>query len=189
MTDAFGIPKGGAGQGGAAAQGRVAMNAAAKNLLRKAVAALDIGQTDKALGYVRRAGRLPYDDDGAASPLALAAHLHALQSVLDVFESGDGLWIDAAEILRDTTTTWTPLAMADFRRVLTVVRDDYGTTPADGRQLRSLLAGQQVATIRDMQELTGEKLCTVVMDLLDIVTEYGREAEVIIDERALDDDY
>jgi len=188
VTDAFGLPKGTAGhRDGAAQDNSVAMNAAAKNLLHKAVAALDIGQTDTALAYVRRAERLPYDDNGAASPLSLAAHMYALESVLDVFEAGDGVWIDAAGVLLDPMKTWTPLAMADFRHALTVVRDEYGVAPADSRELSSLIAGRQVATIRDMQELAGEELCAVVMDLLDILIEYSHEAEAILGERDPDD--
>lgn len=163
------------------------MNAAAKNLLHKAARALEAEQTDKALAYVRRAERLPYDDHGAASPLSLTAHMYVLESVLDVFESGGGVWIDAAEILRDTTKTWAALAVADFRHVLTVVRDDYGTPPVERRKLDDLIENQRVATIRDMQELAGEELCAVVMDLLDIALQYGHQADELLEEREPED--
>ncbi|HWC22045.1 MAG TPA: hypothetical protein VG502_07065 [Flexivirga sp.] len=198
MTDAFGIPKNPADRGfgdiehrkHAALQDQsLAMHEAARNLLHKAVAALEVADTDKALTYVRKAERLPYDDYGGASPLSLAAHMYALESVLDVFEAGDEVWLDAAEVLHDETKTRTPLALADFRHVLTVVQHDYETSPGEDRQLRSLIAGQQVATIREMQELAGEELCAVVMDLLDIVIDYNDEAEVIFEEHRMDDDY
>lgn len=196
MTDAFGIPKNPADRGfgdiehrkHAALQGQsLAMHEAATNLLHKAVAALEAAQTEKALAYVRKAERLPYDDYGGASPLSLAAHMYAFGVVLDVFEAGDEVWLEATDILVDPVQSWTPLAMADFRHVLTVVRDDYETTPAEDRQLTAFIARQPVATIREMQQLAGEELCAVVIDLLDIVIEYGYEAEAIIDEGGADD--
>lgn len=197
MTDAFGLPKDPAAHGSgdiehrqhAALQAqRLAMREAATNLLHKAVAAIQAGQTEKAVEYVRRAERLPDDDDGGASPLSLAAHMYAFEAVLDVFESGGGVWVDAAGILLDQEKTWTPLAMADFRHVLTVVQNEYQITPGENRKLSELVAGQQVATIREMQQLAGEELCTVVIDLLNMAIEYSYEAEVIIAERGQDED-
>ncbi|WP_446667090.1 hypothetical protein [Flexivirga sp. B27] len=174
MTDAFGIPR---GSDGSESQSR-AMYEAATNLLDKAVRALSGGQADRALGCVRKAERLPYDDHDAASPLTLAAHMHAVNAVLDVHELGNELWLDAAaDVLHDPRPTWNALATADFRHVLTVVREDLGATKAEERQLRDLIRGQQVATIREMQELQGEQLCEVVMSLLEIVIDYELRAD------------
>lgn len=192
MTDAFGIPKDPAarGFGGiehrkyAALQGQsVAMHEAATNLLHKAVDALAVGETDKALTYVRRAERLPYDDYGGASPLSLAAHMYACNAVLDVHELGNELWLDAAiDVLHDPLPTWNAWAIADFRHVLTVVCDDYGATRAEEQQLRDLNRGQQVATIREMQVLKGEQLCAVVISLLEIVIDYELVADELLAE-------
>lgn len=194
MTDAFGIPKNPAGRGfgdvehHAALRGQsLAVHEAATNLLHKAVAALEDERPEKALDYIRKAERLPYDDHGAASPLALAAHMYALRAVLDILEVGNSVWVDAAEVLLDPKNTWTPLAAADFRHVLTVVQDDHPTLPADERKLRALVAGQQVATIREMQQLAGEELCAVVIDLLAIVIGYNYRAEAMIAERGAGD--
>jgi len=196
VTDAFGIPKNPADRGlgdiehrqQAALQGQsLAMHEAATNLVHKAVAALEGRRPEKAWEYVRTAERLPYDDDGAASPLALAAHMYAFRAVLDVLEAGDSVWLDAAEVLLDPTNTWTSLAAADFRHVLTVVQHDYPTLPADDRKLSALVAGQQVATIREMQQLAGEELCAVVIDLLAIVIGYNRRADAMIAEHGAGD--
>lgn len=196
MTDAFGMPKVPSSRGFgdiehrkyAALQGQsLAMHEAATNLLSKAVRALGNHQPDKALGYVRRAGRLPYDDYGGASPLALAAHMYVFNSVLDVHELGEGVWLDAADRLLDRVSTRNPLALADFRQVLTVVQDDYGTTPAEDRLLRRMLADQQVATIRDMQELAGEELCSVAIGLLELTIDYDAEVEAILHQDETDD--
>ncbi|GGB32771.1 hypothetical protein GCM10011492_24190 [Flexivirga endophytica] len=196
MTDAFGIPKR-SGESGAGDTGNPvhaalpdqssAMREAARNLLDKAVLALEGGATEKALGYLRKAERLPYDDHDAASPLSLAAHMYALRSVLDAYEIDRRVWLDAADVLLDPMRTWNPLAMGDFRHVLTVVQHDYGTTATEDRKLRALIAGQKVGTIREMQILAGEELCAVVVDLLEIVIEYSHEADALIDERTPDD--
>lgn len=161
------------------------MRDAATRLLHRAIEALLRHDTDKAVDHVRKAARLAYDDGGAA-PLAVAAHIYALQSVLDARETGDGVWIDAADNVLDLTSTRNPLALADFRHVLTVVQDDYETTPAEDRQLRTLTAGQHVATIREMQTLAGEELSAVVIDLLEIVRAYDDEVGTICDERGID---
>lgn len=196
MTDAFGITgqsgESGAGDSGnrgpaAAPDQSGAMREAARNLLNKAVRALEGGATEKASDYLRKAERLPYDDHDAASPLSLAAHMFALRSVLDAYEIDHSVWLDAADVLLDPMRTWNALAMADFRHVLTVVQHDYETTVAEDRKLRALIAGQQVATIREMQQLAGEELCAVVVDLLEIVIEYGHKADALIDERTPDD--
>lgn len=196
MTDAFGIPTAPSERGfgdiehrkhGALQGQSLAMHEAATNLLHKAVAALEAEQTDKAMTYLRKAERLPYDDYGAASPLSLAAHMYAFRAVLDAHELGHGLWVDAADIVLEPMATWKPLAMADFRHVLIVVRDDYPTTAAEDRRLHRMVTGQQVATIREMQELAGEELCAVVLDLLAIVIEYDVRVGMILDERGIDD--
>lgn len=195
MTDAFGRPTDPAGRdvehGEQAASGtrRAAMRDAATNLLHKAVRALEAADRSKAMAYVRKAAKLADDDDdnGGAAPLTLAAHLYALESVLDVLELADDVWIDAAEGLLESTRAWTPLAVADFRHVLTVARKEYRLTPAHDRRLAALVAGERVATIREMQELGGEELCAVVIDLLDLVGKYRHAAETIVAERAVDD--
>lgn len=194
MTDAFGRPRDPAGRDvehdeeAASGTRGAAMREAATNLLHKAVRALEAADSSKAMAYVRKAATLSDDDDnGGAAPLTLAAHLYALESVLDVLESADDVWIDAAEVLLRSTRAWTPLAVADFRHVLTVARREYRLTPAHDRRLRALVAGERVATIREMQELGGEELCAVVIDLLDLVGKYRRAAETIVAERAADD--
>lgn len=171
----------------AAVQGQsTAMHEAATNLLDKAAVALEGGQADKARGYIARAERLPYDDYGGASPLSLAVHMHAFRSVLDVYELGDGVWVDAAELLLESAHTWKPLAVADFRHVLTVVRNDYQLTQAETRQLRALIAGHEVATIREMQDLLGEELCAVAIDLLRVIIEYERRVDELLAARETD---
>lgn len=174
MSDAFGIPK-----EPAVPSRSLAMHQAATNLLDKAVLALEDGQIDRARGYVRRAARLPYDDDAAAAPLALAAHMYAVRSVLDAYEAAGGGWLDAAEVLLHPLPSRNPLAVADFRHVLTVVQQDYATTRAQDERLHSLIAGQKVATIREMQELAGEELCAVVIDLLEIVLDYQDKVDAL----------
>jgi hypothetical protein len=164
---------------------QAAMREAATRLLYRAIDALLHDDTDKAVDYVRKASRLSYDEGGAA-PLAVAAHRYALQSVLDAHEAGDGVWIDAANNVLDLMPTRNPLALADFRHVLTVVQDDYETTPAEDRHLRALTTGQHVATIREMQELAGEELSAVVIDLLEIVHHYDDAVGMICDERGID---
>lgn len=195
MTDGFGVPQDSRGRAFGDIERRThealhgqspAMYEAARNLLDKAVVALEIPRADKAMEYVRRAGRLPHDDDGGASPLSLAAHMYALRSVLDVYESGRGVWVDAADILLDPTSSWKPLAVADFRHVLTVVRADYETTPAEARHLGALIGGRKVATVREMQALAGEELSAVAMDLLEIVVAYKGAAKAILAERGTD---
>ena len=128
-----------------------------------------------------------FRSSGAAAPLALAAHMYALRSVLDAYEAGRGVWLDAASVLRDPMPSRNPLAVADFRHVLTVVQHNYATTADQDRRLHTLIAGQQVATIREMQELAGEQLCAVVIDLLGIVIEYAHEVDAVLRARETDD--
>jgi hypothetical protein len=200
MTNSFGqSPKGPADRGFgdielrkyAALQGySTAMHEAATNLVDKASFAVHLGQIHKALGYLRIAERLPYDDYGGARPLALAAHMYAYESVLRAFELGEGAWVDAGEVLTDPDESWDPLAMADFRHVLSVIGHDYGTTPREERQLRTLLDNEPVATIREKPELAGEELCRVVIDLLAILIAYEYEVEEAAEGLGLgEDDY
>lgn len=182
MTDAFGLPTGhraSDGQGGA-------MYEAAANLVAKAVIALEAASQDKAISFIRRAGRLPYDDGGAAAPLALAAHMYVLQTALDVHELGGGVWVDAADLLLSPAASRNPLAVADFRHVMTVVQHDYRTTQDEDRKLRALIRGRKVATIREMQGLVGEELCAVAVDLLELAVRYGRRAAALVAEREAD---
>ncbi|MFC6707387.1 hypothetical protein [Flexivirga alba] len=164
---------------------QAAMREAATRLVHRAMDALLRQETDRAADYVRKGARLSYDDGGAA-PLAVAAHMYALRAVLDAHEAGDGVWIDAANNVLDPMSTRNPLALADFRHALTVVQHDYGTTPAEERNLRALTEGQHVATIREMQELEGEELSAVVIDLLEIVHHYDDAVGMICDERGID---
>lgn len=164
---------------------QAAMRDGATRLLHRANDALMRQDTEKAADYVRKGARLSYDDGGAA-PLAVAAHIFVVQAVLDAHEAGDAVWLDAADNVLDQMSTRKSLALADFRHALTVVQDDFETTPAEDRHLRALTAGQHVATIREMQALAGEELCAVVFDLLEMVLEYDDLVGTICDERGID---
>ena len=110
---------------------------AARNLLEKALRALDDGDHDRVAALVDRALALPYDEGEQAVPAAFEAHMMLFTSVVDELElADDASWLDAAIAALHRADE---LAVADFRSILQVVLDEYDIDRSERRRLATLL--------------------------------------------------
>lgn len=113
--------------------------AAADNLLDKAVRALEADDTDRARRYADRAARLPFDDHEEAAPAAWAAHLRLFGVVTDALEASEPenhRWLEAALAVLETAEE---PARFDLRDVLADIVQDYELPKTERRRLRAAI--------------------------------------------------
>lgn len=115
------------------------LQAAARNLLTKAVRAVAAGDEAQARGYVQRALRLPVDEHEEIHPSRLAALMLLFGAVTDAMEAcpeDDTAWLDAAEQAMGT-------ASDDARQVLLytlwAIANDYQLQPHEARRIRTMV--------------------------------------------------
>lgn len=115
------------------------LQAAADNLLGKALRAMHDGDEDKVERYVRRTVALPYDEDEEADTALFAARMAvytAVTDLLDEAEEDDSRWLDAAERVLDTC----PNGPREYlHRTLAMVIDEYRLPGPELRRLRAAL--------------------------------------------------
>ena len=142
---------------------------AAKNLLDKALRALDDGDEARARRFVDRAVALPYDEHEQVHPAAMTAQQQLFVAVTDAIESGDDEWLDA---VIDTFASAPEEARYCLRDVLTSVLQDYELTDGDQRRLRRLIREvPERAELPDL-DLPPEQLATAVLDVLEGVIHF-----------------
>ena len=142
---------------------------AAKNLLDKALRALDDGDEARARRFVDRAVALPYDEHEQVHPAAMTAHQQLFVAVTDAIEDGADEWLDA---VIDTFASAPEEARYCLRDVLTSVLQDYELTDGDQRRLRRLIREvPERAELPDL-DLPPEQLATAVLDVLEGVIHF-----------------
>ena len=128
---------------------------AAKNLLTKALRALDGGDETRARTFVERAARLPFDRHEEAVPAAVEAHMMLYMLVCDAMEASaedDHRWLDAALHVLDEADADSRSQMAD--PLLTVAKEGQ-CTPEEQRRIRRATDG--VAPAPDAWDLRLEE--------------------------------
>ena len=107
---------------------------AAENLLLKAWREL-IDDPGRAVSYVERALRLPFDPNEDSAPAAYAAHMLLFNLLVDELEDSEeegDEWLTAAiQVLNSAD----PRARSELRDVLEVVAQDYHITSSERRKL------------------------------------------------------
>jgi len=142
---------------------------AAKNLLDKALRALDDGDEARARRFVDRAVALPYDEHEQVHPAAMTAQQQLFVAVTDAIEDGGDEWLDA---VIDTFASAPEEARYCLRDVLTSVLQDYELTDGDQRRLRRLIREvPERAELPDL-DLPPEQLATAVLDVLEGVIHF-----------------
>jgi len=142
---------------------------AAKNLLDKALRALDNGDEARARRFVDRAVALPYDEHEQVHPAAMTAHQQLFEAVTDAIEDGDDEWLDA---VIDTLTSAPEEAKFCLRDVLSSVLQDYELSDGDQRRLRRLISGvPERAELPDL-DLPPEQMATAVLGVLEGVIHF-----------------
>ncbi|MGV1010127.1 MAG: hypothetical protein ACOYBY_16220 [Dermatophilaceae bacterium] len=112
---------------------------AADNLLTKALRAIENGDEARAVGYVRRAVELPFDEHEESYPALVAAHMLLYTMVTDALEAtpeGESAWLEAAlDVLRSARLE----AQCDLRDILTSLEREYELEGPERRALRASL--------------------------------------------------
>lgn len=150
-----------------------AQQAAAENLLRKALRALVSGDDDRALKYVTRAVALPFDDHEQVRPAAWQAHMMLFDGVVDELEEsaeGDQSWLDGAlQVLHEVPAP----GRVEMRHVLQDCADDYDLEPAELHRIRAALkAVPAEPKLADQPDLSDEVLQERVMEVLRVYLAY-----------------
>ena len=147
---------------------------AAKNLLDKALRALDDGDEARARRFVDRAVALPYDEHEQVHPAAMTAQQQLFVAVTDAIEDGGDEWLDA---VIDTFASAPEEARYCLRDVLSSVLQDYELSDGDQRRLRRLISGvPERAELPDL-DLQPEQLATAVLDVLEGVIPFVDSSE------------
>src|SRR6188472_171642 len=142
---------------------------AAKNLLDKALRALDDGDEARARRFVERAVALPYDEHEQVHPAAMTAQHQLFVAVTDALESGDDEWLDA---VIDTFASAPEEARYCLRDVLSSVLQDYELSDGDQRRLRRLIREvPERAELPDL-DLPPEQMATAVLEVLEGVIHF-----------------
>lgn len=114
---------------------------AAENLLHKAARVLK-SDRQRAVAYVERAVRLPFDDEDGGAPAGIEAHMLLYTLISDEFEAsgkGESLWLDAALAVLESGAD--DRARSELRDVLEEIDESYGLDPGEQRRLYKALAG------------------------------------------------
>lgn len=156
----------------------VALLEGAENLLAKAV---KWWQDDRprALGYIERASRLPFDDHERVLPAASAAGFLLYTMVVDEFEDcpeGDTLWLDAALQVLEVDTT----ARFYLRDVLVTADQDYDVSADEHRLLRAAVEPiPPRPVLRALTDLGPDRLRDEVIAIVDVCVAYQEALEQI----------
>jgi hypothetical protein len=153
----------------------------AKNLLVKALRALQAGDADRAAALVARAASLPFDEHEKSAPAALAAHLMLFSLVTDALElsdDSDQRWLDNA---MDVLASSDELARQDLRDVLAAVDQDYELSLTMHRRLRAAVRTVAASPeLRDMTDLSRADLADRVLAILRTIIRFdnGLKAKI-----------
>lgn len=145
---------------------------AAGNLLSKAGRALAEGDADRAMRYVDRAARLPFDHHEETAPVAFEGHMMLFSIVVDALEDcppDDSRWLDAAV---HTLQKADECATYDIRDVLMAIAGDYEISSSERARIRTAVAQvPERAELRDLDLSAGE-LSEHVMAILSACRTY-----------------
>ncbi|HQD96730.1 MAG TPA: hypothetical protein PLO15_04865 [Propionicimonas sp.] len=138
---------------------------AAENLLLKAWREL-VDDPGRAVSYVERALRLPFDPNEDSAPAAYAAHMLLFNLVVDALEDseeGEEEWLAAAiQVLNSAD----PRARSELRDVLEVVAQDYHITSSERRKLAAAVkSAPPRQSLFDLQ-LPPDELCDHIVAVL-----------------------
>lgn len=112
----------------------------AQNLVDKALRALEDGDREPALRYLRTGARLPFDDREQAHPLAWICHMELFNLVSDMvegFDQGDFRWLDAAIEVLDGAEEG---ARTELRAVLATIDRDYQLSRRESKAVQVAIA-------------------------------------------------
>lgn len=150
----------------------------AANLLNKAMRVL-ADDRPRAVGYVERAVRLPFDQVEQAAPAALEAHLALFVLITDTLENseeGDTRWLDAAITVLDEADE---PGRCELRDVLEAVDHDYNVSKVEREWLRGALIGiPDRPELRDL-DLSADELRDHVLAILDTCAAYSEEVGLV----------
>src|SRR5215204_5063148 len=115
------------------------LQAAAGNLLAKALRAVVAGDDQRARGYVHRAVQLPVDEHEEVHPGSLAASMLLFGAVTDALEAcdeDDPMWLDAADQALHTAGDDGRHALL---HTLRTIASDYHLPHGEARRITDLL--------------------------------------------------
>lgn len=154
---------------------------AAEALLERALAAWDEDH-ERALEFVRRAVRLPFDPHEESWPAGLAGGMLIFNAVIDELEDcpeDDDTWLAAAEmVLADPLAT----GRSELRHVLSVVVNDYNIEDDERRRAQKAIA--EIPELPDLRNLgpdDSEDLQKRVVDTITCYLAYQRALAEIED--------
>lgn len=152
----------------------IAGQQAARNLLDKAIRALEARDVDRARRLVDRAARLPFDDHERMAPAAIEARMSLFIVITDTLEDApeeDSRWLDAALQVLSTADEW---SQGEIRVLLAEILQDFELTPQESARVRKALRGAPEHQGLMDQELPPDQLAERVVGLLVQYREYQR---------------
>jgi hypothetical protein len=152
-------------------------DAAASNLIAKALRALADGDDPRADLVIARATRLPYNVYEEYWPGLWAASMTLFDAVVDAMEeSDDEAWLHAAFVVLDRSE---PVAAQMLEEVLRIVRQDYGLSRSEHKAVTRQLgaAGPAREGLCDPwgPDESPAVLATATRSVLEAVLQYHRE--------------
>jgi hypothetical protein len=128
----------------------ISLHGAARNLLVKAARAVAAADEPRAVGYIERTVRLPFDERDQIDPGWWGAHMLMFVTVTDVLEEAersDRSWLDAAEDLFESLDRYGRAALGD---TLAAIALDYELSPQEFRRIKKITAGASSSEWVDM---------------------------------------
>lgn len=154
------------------------LQAAAENLLVKALRAIQAGDSRRAETYVARAVHLDFDDHEEVHPAWLQAHMLLFEAVTDALEEcpdDDHSWLDAALAILPECGEY---ALPELQQVLATIDHDWRLEPRESRRVRAAL-GDFVWTPRLETSPPEEDVerSRAILQILDAVASYRRRLD------------
>lgn len=152
-------------------------HAGARNLIGKALAALEDGDEDQAVRFATRAAHLPWDNHEEVWPGALAAHMslfHELTEAMEGAAEGDVSWVDdAVTVLGELSGP----AHRHFARTLGIFSWDAGidSTPKEVKRIqRAVGTSREEDHFGDDPQETPEQFLPLLLEILRMTDRYHR---------------
>ena len=157
----------------------MAGQAAANNLLAKALRALAQGDEVRARAYVDRACRLPFDRHEETHPAAAEVSMVLFLAITDELEdcdADDDSWLAAARAAAEVVDV---VGRQELWVLLRVIDQDYDLSKADRSALRTAIEELPPgAELRD-QTLSSDELSDSVMSVLKVVRAYEEALDAL----------